>query len=81
MEEVKHNSEYSPNRISPYKPIKEWRTDERPRERLMKHGASALSDSELLAILISTGTKNLSAVDLAKMLLDRFQSLRDLASR
>ncbi len=81
MEEVKHNSEYSHNRVSAYKPIKEWRADERPRERLMKRGADSLSDSELLAILISTGTKNLSAVDLAKMLLDRFQSLRELASR
>lgn len=81
MEEVKHNSEYSINQRSLYKPIKEWRLDERPRERLMKNGASSLSDSELLAILISTGTKNFSAVDLAKMLLDRFQSLRELASR
>ncbi|MCX7909535.1 MAG: DNA repair protein RadC [Ignavibacteria bacterium] len=64
-----------------YKPIKEWREDERPRERLLKNGPSALSDSELLAILISTGTKNLSALDLAKFLLDRFQNLRELASR
>lgn len=81
MVEVKHNTEYSPNQASGYKPIKEWRADERPRERLMKHGPASLSDSELLAILLSTGTKNLSALDLAKMLLDRFQSLRELASR
>lgn len=81
MEKDKRNIEYTKQSESIYKPIKEWRVDERPRERLMKNGASSLSDSELLAILISSGTKNLSALDLAKILLDRFHSLRELASR
>jgi DNA repair protein RadC len=49
--------------------IKDWATDDRPREKLMLKGAAALSNSELLAILINNGTVNKSAVDLAKDLL------------
>lgn len=49
--------------------IKNWATDDRPREKLTMKGASALSDSELLAILISTGNKEKSAVALAKEVL------------
>lgn len=81
MEKVKHDSEYPINKQGTYKSIKEWRADERPRERLLKNGPSSLSDSELLAILISSGTKSLSALDLGKILLDKFQSLYQLASR
>lgn len=46
--------------------IKNWAEDDRPREKLLLKGRSALSDAELIAILISTGTKEESAVDLAK---------------
>lgn len=46
--------------------IKTWATDDRPREKLALKGASALSDSELLAILINNGNRNKSAVELAK---------------
>ncbi len=49
--------------------IKNWAADDRPREKLFVKGAEALSDSELLAILISTGTKDKSAVELAKEVL------------
>jgi len=49
--------------------IKDWAKDERPREKLLSKSPIALSDSELLAILINIGTKNKSAVDLAKDLL------------
>jgi DNA repair protein RadC len=49
--------------------IKTWAADDRPREKLLTKGREALSDSELLAILISTGTKTKSAVDLAKEVL------------
>lgn len=49
--------------------IKNWATDDRPREKLFYKGAEVLSDSELLAILISTGSKKKSAVDLAKEIL------------
>lgn len=46
--------------------IKSWAEDDRPREKLLLKGASALSDTELLAILISSGTPSKSAVDLAR---------------
>jgi DNA repair protein RadC len=46
--------------------IKDWAKDDRPREKLLSKGAEALSDSELLAILINNGSKEKSAVDLAK---------------
>ncbi len=49
--------------------IKEWPKDDRPREKLLSKSPVSLSDSELLAILINNGTKNKSAVDLAKELL------------
>ncbi len=49
--------------------IKQWAAEDRPREKLLQKGLYSLSDTELLAILISTGTRNLSAVDLAKLIL------------
>lgn len=49
--------------------------DVRPRERLMKNGASHLADYELLAILLRTGTKKMSALDLAKYVLTHFRDL------
>ena len=49
-----------------YYSIKNWAKDERPREKLLTHGAETLSISELLAILINHGTKNKSAIELAK---------------
>ncbi|MCW3094027.1 MAG: hypothetical protein JWP81_5096 [Ferruginibacter sp.] len=49
--------------------IKSWASDDRPREKLLMKGPVALSDSELLAILINMGTKEKSAVELAKDIL------------
>jgi len=49
--------------------IKNWATDDRPREKLYTKGATALSNSELLAILLNNGSKNKSAVELAKEIL------------
>jgi len=49
--------------------ITEWAVEDRPRERLWNKGPSSLSDAELIAILIGSGTKNASAVDLARELL------------
>ena len=49
--------------------IKNWAIDDRPREKLFAKGGAALSDSELLAILINTGSKKKSAVELAKEIL------------
>ncbi len=60
---------------SPEKPtIREWAEDDRPREKLMLKGAAALSDAELLAILIGTGTRYETAVDLAKSILATFNN-------
>ncbi|MCB0442675.1 MAG: DNA repair protein RadC [Flavobacterium sp.] len=49
--------------------IKNWAEDDKPREKLMLKGKSALSDAELLAILIGSGNRNESAVDLSKRIL------------
>ena len=49
--------------------IKNWAEDERPREKMLQKGAGALTDAELLAILISSGTKEKSALDLAREIL------------
>ncbi|HXS56615.1 MAG TPA: DNA repair protein RadC [Hanamia sp.] len=49
--------------------IKNWATDDRPREKLLSKGKESLSDSELLAILINSGSGKESAVDLAKRVL------------
>lgn len=55
------------------KTIKDWALDDRPREKLLLKGAEALSNSELIAILIGSGTKTKSAVDVAKALLSKTQ--------
>jgi DNA repair protein RadC len=49
--------------------IKSWAEDDRPREKLMLKGKTALSDAELIAILIGSGSRNESAVDLSKRIL------------
>ncbi len=58
--------------------IKDWPARERPRERLLHQGPQGLSDAELLAIFLRTGTSGKTAVDLARELLQRFGSLRGL---
>ncbi|MCS6830325.1 MAG: DNA repair protein RadC [Armatimonadota bacterium] len=60
--------------------IKELPEDERPRERLVQFGASALSSAELLAILLRTGTPEMTAVQLAQHLLATMGSLRAIAN-
>jgi|SRR6218665_46206 len=50
-------------------PIRSWSEDDRPREKLMSKGKSALSDAELIAILIGSGSRNETAVDLSKRIL------------
>lgn len=49
--------------------IKNWAEDDRPREKMLQKGNAALSDAELIAILIQSGTKEQSAVDLAREIL------------
>ena len=63
-----------------YSRIKELPPEERPRERFMQYGPDALSDSELLAIMLRTGTKNASAMALATQLIKRFETLKGIAS-
>ena len=58
--------------------IKDWPARERPRERLLADGAPSLSDAELLAIFLRTGTSGKSAVDVARELLQGFGGLRQL---
>src|SRR4051812_12064099 len=50
-------------------PIRNWSEDDRPREKLMTKGKAALSDAELIAILIGSGNRNETAVDLSKRML------------
>lgn len=57
--------------------IKDWPEDERPRERLLKYGAEALSNAQILAIILRTGGAG-TAMDLARTLLQRFGTLRSL---
>src|ERR1041384_1959053 len=59
--------------------IKDLPDAERPRERLAAHGADALRDSELIAILLRTGLKGTSAVQVAEQLLKKFASLNALS--
>ncbi len=59
--------------------IKDWPADERPREKLLKRGAQALSDAELLAILIRTGTGKMTALDLARKIITQEKGLLRLA--
>lgn len=59
-------------------PISDWPLAERPRERLLALGAPRLSDAELVAICLRTGTNGKSALDLARDLIGRFGGLRGL---
>ncbi|MEY2546015.1 MAG: repair protein RadC [Verrucomicrobiota bacterium] len=59
--------------------IREMPQDERPREKLSAHGANALSDAELIAILLRTGVTGKNVVDLARELLKQYGSLRELS--
>ena len=58
--------------------IKSWPADDRPREKLLKKGAGALSHSELLAILLRTGVKGVSAIDLARRIIEKFSTFRNM---
>jgi DNA repair protein RadC len=55
--------------------IRDWPASERPRERLQAFGPQGLADAELLAVLLRTGTRGASAVDLARALLSQFGSV------
>lgn len=57
-----------------------WPKEDRPREKLLKKGEHNLSNSELLAILLRTGVKGQSAIDLARKVLDKFKTFRNMSS-
>lgn len=60
--------------------IKRWAAEDRPREKLLLKGKAALSDAELIAILLGTGTSSMSAVDVAKAILQAVNNdLNELA--
>lgn len=59
--------------------IKNWPKDERPREKLLKFGEHTLTDTELLAILLRSGVKGNSAVDLGRKLITKFSTFRNMS--
>jgi len=61
--------------------IKDWPSDERPREKLLRRGAHILSDAELLAILIRAGTGKETALDIAKNILSQERTLRRVSGK
>ena len=61
--------------------VKEMNPDEQPREKLMNYGPESLSDAELLAILLRTGSRKLNVIQTAQALLDYFEGLRYLARK
>ncbi len=65
---------------SSYK-ISRWPKKERPRERLLQNGPQPLTEAELLGILLGKGTRKKTAIDLARELLDQYESLQKLFSR
>jgi len=67
------------NKENRSKGIKSWPQDDRPREKLLKRGVNALSNSELLAILLRTGVKGSSAIDLARQMLNQFGTFRNMS--
>lgn len=65
-----------------YTPIPQWAEDDRPREKFLLKGKAALSDAELLAILLGSGSRNESAVQLAQRILSQsHQNLNELGKR
>jgi len=62
-------------RILIHMAISDWPAGERPRERLLAQGAAALSDAELLAVMLRTGIAGKSAVELGRDLLERFKGV------
>lgn len=60
--------------------IRNWPEEDRPREKLLKNGEHTLSNSELLAILLRSGLKGQSAIDLARKIIQRFETFRNLSN-
>ncbi|MGF1669695.1 MAG: DNA repair protein RadC [Balneolaceae bacterium] len=61
--------------------VKEMQPDEQPREKMMRYGAESLSDAELLAILLRTGSRELNVIETSQALLEHFNGLRQIARK
>lgn len=59
--------------------IKSWPQDDQPREKLLSRGAGALTNSELLAILLRTGAAGMSAIDLSRQIIEKFGTFRNMS--
>ena len=59
--------------------IREMPRDQRPREKLLAHGVAALSDPELIAILLRTGLRGANAVEVGRQLLEKYKSLTGIS--
>lgn len=70
-----------PEAFAPAGSMKHWPVKERPREKMLARGPEGLSDAEILAILLNSGSGGRSAVDIARGLLQRYENLRTLARR
>lgn len=64
--------------MSGYLKIRDWPEEDRPREKLIQYGAERLSDAELLAIILRIGGKNMSAIDLARRILQECNGFRGI---
>jgi len=62
-------------------PINNWPKEDRPREKLLKNGEHTLNNSELLAIILRTGVKGESALDLARRVLQKFKGFRNMGKQ
>ena len=73
--ETKHKSQLQNLKCTS---IRNWPVDDRPREKLLKFGEHTLSDAELIAILIRTGVKGVSAIDVGRGILQKFKTFRQM---
>jgi len=74
----RHRQAAAPSTVQEPVPFSKWRPGERPRERLMRLGAAALDDTELLAIVLRTGSGQGNVLELARRLLERFETVRGI---
>jgi len=80
MNEIKTEEELA-NISYDNRTVKEMQPDEQPREKMQRYGAESLSEAELLAILLRTGSQKLNVLDTSKLLLSHFGGLRNLARK
>jgi DNA repair protein RadC len=71
-------SEESNGHQPQYRTIRELASDDRPREKLLEHGAAALSDAELIALILGSGLRGENVVDLSRRVLDASGGLHGL---